>query len=109
MRSRLLVASLLTVAVACTSDDLASRPEPPALTVTSPARGTMREGLTTVTVTGTVGPSASGAAVAAVTVNGVAAEVAPTGEFSATVAERPGANQIDTNGVLVARSEVGIR
>lgn len=96
MRSRLLVASLLTAAVACTSDDLGSRPEPPALTVTSPARGTMREGLTTVTVTGTVGPSASGAAVAAVTVNGVAAEVAPTGEFSATVAVRPGANLIET-------------
>lgn len=94
MRSRLVLATLLLTA-ACTND-VGSRPEPPELTVTSPARGTMREGLTTVTVTGTVGPSATGSDVTAVTVNGVTASVAPSGEFSATVAVRPGANLIET-------------
>jgi hypothetical protein len=96
MRSRLLVASLLTVAVACTSDDLASRPEPPALTVTSPARGTMREGLSSVEVIGTVGASATGSAAASVSVNGIDAPLAADGSFRVTVPVHAGTNLIST-------------
>ena len=96
MRSRLvLLATLVPAAVACTND-VGFRPEPPALTVTSPARGTMREGLSSVDVTGTVLPGPSGAAVTSVLVNGVPADVAPDGTFFATVAVHGGANVIST-------------
>lgn len=96
MRSRLvLLATLVPAAVACTND-VGSRPEPPALTVTSPARGTMREGLSTVDVTGTVLPGPTGAAITGVTVNGVPADVAADGSFVASVPVHGGANLIST-------------
>lgn len=89
------VASLAVSAVACTND-LGPRPEPPVLNVTAPARGLMQEGLSTVQVTGTVAPSPSGSPVTKVEVNGVIAEVAPDGAWSALVTVRPGPNFIAT-------------
>ncbi|MBK9030582.1 MAG: hypothetical protein IPL61_04450 [Myxococcales bacterium] len=97
MRSRLVVLASLVPAMACTGTEVGSRPEPPALTVTSPARGTMRDGLTSVVVLGTVGPSVTGADVTEVTVNGTPAEISADGSFTATVAVHPGANLIATS------------
>lgn len=100
MLSRLVVAASLLVPalplIACTSNDVGSRPEPPALSIESPSRGTMREGLSTVQVIGTVGASATGSPVATVTVNGAAAEVAPDGTFRATIPVHAGTNLIHT-------------
>ncbi|MEZ4400292.1 MAG: hypothetical protein R3B06_09760 [Kofleriaceae bacterium] len=96
MRSHLVLGALLATAAGCTAD-LNGRAEPPALTVTSPARGTIREGMSTVTVTGTVAPGSSGAAVTGVTVNGVVADLALDGSWSATVPVFPGSNMIETH------------
>lgn len=90
------LAGLALVAAACT-DDRPIPQLPPELKVTSPIRGTMQEGLSTVEVTGTVAPNAdTGVAVAQVEVNGVAATVDADGGFRAQVPLRSGANMIHT-------------
>lgn len=79
------LAGLALVAAACT-DDRPIPQLPPELNVTSPLRGTMQEGLSTVEVTGTVAPNAdTGVAVAQVEVNGVVATVDAEGGFRAQV------------------------
>jgi len=84
------------LATACTSDE-PGRVAPPLLEVTSPARGTMEEGLTMVAVRGTVAPSPeAGAAITRVAVNGVTAELAADGSFVANVAIAPGATLLQT-------------
>lgn len=97
MQSRLVaVASLLVPVVAACANDVGSRPEPPELRIESPARGTMREGLSSVEVIGTVGASATGSAAASVSVNGIDAPLAADGSFRVTVPVHAGTNLIST-------------
>jgi hypothetical protein len=71
----------------------ASDDSPPTLEVTSPERGTLAEG-SQVTVTGQVIDDAPGNV--QVTVNGVAASVAPDGSFTASLTLTPGIEVIET-------------
>src|SRR5262245_15027902 len=89
------VATFAVSVVGCTTD-LAPPPEPPVLTVTAPERGLMQAGLSSVQVMGTVAPGPSGARVEAVVVNGVPADVAPDGRWSAFVPLRSGVNFVET-------------
>jgi hypothetical protein len=82
---------------ACTQTETPDRPEPPQLQVLSPERGTMTPGLATVEVRGTVAPSPdSGADIARVEVNGMAARLDGLGNWSANITLAPGANIITT-------------
>ncbi|HVV87263.1 MAG TPA: hypothetical protein VHE35_29685 [Kofleriaceae bacterium] len=90
------LAGLALLASACT-DDRPTPKLPPELQVTSPSRGTMQEGLTTVQVTGTVAPNPeTEVAIAKVEVNGVTAAVDVDGSFTAQVPLHAGANLIKT-------------
>ncbi len=104
--------AILTAALfasACTSEEL-SRPALPLLEVTSPARGTMTEGLTTIEVTGTARPGLDGEAVMAVTVNGARAAVAADGSFAVAVALAPGVSFLETLAIDAAgRQEADTR
>lgn len=80
----------------------ASDDSPPTLEVTSPERGTMAEG-STVTVTGQVTDDAPGNV--RITVNGVAAQVAPDGSFTATLSLAPGIEVIETIAVDTAGNQ----
>jgi len=82
---------LAATAVAC-----GGQGPPPALTVTSPARGLMQSGTAKITVTGTAMPSTSGAPVANVMVNGVAATLSSDGSFTATLDAPKGAMLVKT-------------
>lgn len=88
----LLVASLL---VACTNP-AGQAPEPPLLTITSPARSLVQDHAGTVTVTGTVAPNLHGTPVTKVSVNGVVATVNADGSFSIDVQVKPGAMLLHT-------------
>lgn len=89
-------AGLALLASACTDDGLTPK-LPPELKVTSPVRGTLREGLTTieVAVDGRRQPETE-VAVARVEVNGVAAAVDTAGNFTAQIPLHAGANIIKT-------------
>src|SRR5262252_3199702 len=87
MRNRFALSTGLVVATAFTACDggPGEIKEPPVLTVTSPARGTIQGHAGQITVTGTAVPNAKGDAVTGVTVNNVQATVAPDGSFSAVI------------------------
>jgi hypothetical protein len=87
-------ASLATALTACTSAN-GPKDEPPALEITSPARGTSADG-TTVTVTGTVTDETSGVRV---TVNGTDAAVGKDGAFTASVTLTDGIGIIETHAI----------
>src|SRR5690242_14250175 len=83
---QLTILGLATTAAlaACTQTEIGDRPEPPALQVLSPERGTMQEGLATVEVRGTVTPSVdTGAEITRVEVNGMAARLDTLGNWTA--------------------------
>jgi hypothetical protein len=100
MRNLLFLAtSLSLLASAACTDPLAELPQGPVLKVTSPERSLIRAGAGQVVVTGTVQPSADGAAVKSVKVNDVAAIVGADGQFSATITVPAGATLITTEAV----------
>lgn len=71
-------------------------PPPPVLTVTSPNRGLVQSDTGVVTVTGTALPTPNGDAVTKVEVNGVRANLAADGTFSAEVDVSDGATLLQT-------------
>ncbi len=85
----------LLAASACTSAP-APLPDPPVLTVTSPARSLIQGAPGNVTVTGTVAPNPEGTPITGVMVNDVAATVGADGSFTATVMVEAGATLIHT-------------
>lgn len=96
MRNLLVAAGLSLVTVACATER-EPEPVPPGLTVTTPARGTIRGSLGTIEVRGQTSPSeVTGAPIESVTVNGVPAALAPDGSFVAVVGARPGATMLQT-------------
>ncbi|HET9993602.1 MAG TPA: hypothetical protein VFQ65_33925 [Kofleriaceae bacterium] len=90
----LLVASLLLSA--CSSSGLGDVPDPPVLTITSPARSLIQSGTGKVTVTGSVAPNAAGTPVTKVSVNNIVANVNADGTFSIDIAVKPGAMLLHT-------------
>jgi len=78
-------------------------PPPPLLKVTSPARGLVQGKPGRITVTGTALPAATGDRVTTVTVNKVAATLAPDGSFTAAIDAPKGAMLLET----VATSDKG--
>lgn len=91
----------LIVLSACTVGG--PQPDPPLLEVTSPVRSFVAEQPGSVTVTGTVAPNPTGAGVASVKVNGVAAALKTDGSWSATIDVPTGATLIHT----IATDEAG--
>lgn len=89
-------ASLAVLLAAACGAGPADFKEPPGLTVTSPARSLVRTSPGMVTVTGTVAPGATGAAVRQVLVNNVPATVAADGSFQADVQVKAGATLLHT-------------
>lgn len=98
----LVVFAGLTLWMACAAESSDVR-EPPQLTVTSPARALLREQAGELLVSGRVAPGESGARVAEVTVNGVAAKLGDDGAFTARLELTPGATFVHT----VARDVAG--
>lgn len=97
MRSFLLAVALPLIATSACTDAPAEAKDPPGLRVISPERGTIKDGLAPVQVTGIVTPNAeSGEPIEKVTVNGVLAELRADGSFSATLQLEPGATMIHT-------------
>src|SRR5689334_6045723 len=86
---------------ACTAPG--NQPEPPALTVTSPQRSLVQEGLAQIKVTGTVAPNLDGTPVEKVLVNNVQATLEADGSFHALLDVQAGATLIHT----VARDAAG--
>ena len=89
---------ILATAVAC-----GGAGPPPVLKVTSPTRGLVQSDAGPLTVTGTATPGAPGDRVTKITVNGVAAKLAPDGSFTATLDAPTGAMLLET----VATSDSG--
>lgn len=102
MPKSLVLASFSLWMTACAMEPSALR-EPPRLTVTSPERATVRGQAGAITVTGQVAANQAGDRVAQVTVNGVAAQLAADGAFTAQVQLAPGATFLHT----VARDVAG--
>lgn len=98
----LVVFAGLTLWMACAAEPSDVR-EPPRLTVTSPARALLRDQAGELIVTGLVAPGESGARVAEVTVNGIAAKLGDDGGFTARLVLAPGATFVHT----VARDVAG--
>lgn len=106
MRFAALVPGLALALAASACTDEPTPKLPPELKVTSPARGTMQAGLSTIEVTGTVAPNPdTDVAVAKVEVNGVEAAVAVDGSFTARIPLAPGANLIKTVAIGVDGGE----
>lgn len=87
--------AIVLFAAACTQapydpDAPAIDPDAPRVHIVTPERGTFAEDVNVVTVTGTAYDTSG--EIASVTVNGVAANVAPDGAFSAVVPVTPGTN-----------------
>jgi len=93
---------LLAATAACQNGPGEAK-EPPALTVTSPARSLLQDHAGTVMVRGTVAPNASGDPIDKVLVNDVPATIEADGTFSAMVDVGEGATLIQT----VARDASG--
>jgi hypothetical protein len=89
----LLVASLLLSACSSGADYI---PDPPVLTITSPARSLIQNGAAKVTVTGNVVPNAAGTPVTKVSVNNIVANVNTDGTFSIDIDVKPGAMLLHT-------------
>lgn len=98
----LVVFAGLTLWMACAAEPPDVR-EPPQLTVTQPARALLREQAGELIVSGRVAPGASGARLAEVIVNGVVAQLADDGAFTARLELAPGATFVHT----VARDVAG--
>jgi hypothetical protein len=97
MRSFLFASAVSLLALSACTDTPGELANPPTLRITSPARSTIQENASTVTVTGLVTPNEeSNANVEKVTVNGVEATLGPDGSFSATLQIKPGATMIHT-------------
>ncbi len=90
--ARSTVLLLLATTVACVEPV----PPAPALTVTSPQRGTVQGQAGQVIVTGTAMPGPSGAAISTITVDGVNATRGGDGAFTATVDAPAGLDLIET-------------
>lgn len=88
-------AVLALCAAACASDPRALQPSPE-LEVTSPPRALWREQPGPVDIAGRVAPSADGAPIASVAINGAPAVVADDGTFSARVYLPAGATALHT-------------
>lgn len=93
MRNFLFVTSLLVAGCTSAADQI---PDPPVLTITSPARSLIQNGTAKVTVTGTVAPNAAGTPVTKVSVNNIVANVAADGSFSIDIDVKPGAMLLHT-------------
>ncbi len=96
MRTIFLTSLLFSAACSSGPAELA---DPPALTVTSPARSLIQDHAGRVTVTGTVTPNAGGTPIATVSVNNIPATVAADGSFSVDVNVKAGAMLIHTEAV----------
>ena len=103
MRNFLTLASGLSllVVLGCNSGP-GALPEPPVLTVTSPARSMVQDHAGSITVTGTAVPNSLGEPIQQVMVNNVAATVGADGAFTATVQVQPGASLLHTEAVDAA-------
>jgi Glucodextranase, domain B len=96
MRNLALVSGLLLAASACNGGPTPAG-DPPTLTITAPQRSLIQTAAGTITVTGTVVPSAmGGAAITSVMVNDVSATLAADGSFTANVQVEEGATLIHT-------------
>lgn len=89
------LAAVLAVTGACDGGPGEAK-EPPVLTVTSPARGTVQGHAGQVTVTGTALSGPQGDPVDKVVVNDVAATLAADGSFTAVITVNEGATLIET-------------
>ncbi len=96
MRTIFLTSLLFSAACSTGPGELA---DPPALTITSPARSLIQDHVGQVTVTGTVTPNAGGTPIATVSVNNIPATVAADGSFSVNVAVKAGAMLLHTEAV----------
>jgi len=97
MRNFLFVTSLFGVGLVAGCTSAADQiPDPPVLTITSPARSLIQNGTAKVTVTGTVAPNAAGTPVTKVSVNNIVANVAADGSFSIDIDVKPGAMLLHT-------------
>ena len=97
MDMRKLIVGLPLIALAAACADNGPPPPPPVLKVVSPVRGTIQSGLADVEVRGNVIASAeTELAVASVEVNGVPAQVAVDGSFTARVPVGAGATMLHT-------------
>jgi hypothetical protein len=94
----LLLATGFSLLAAC-DNGAGVLPDPPVLTVTSPARSLMQNGAGKVTVTGTVAPNPAGVPIQKVSVNNVVATVGADGSFSLDVDVKPGAMLIHTEAI----------
>ncbi|CAN5864219.1 hypothetical protein BH11MYX2_BH11MYX2_26590 [soil metagenome] len=97
MRSLLFASALSLLAISACTDTPAEIANPPTLRITSPERSSIKEGATSVTVTGLVTPNEeSGAAITHVKVNDTEAVLGPDGSFTALIQVKPGATMIHT-------------
>ena len=96
MRNLLFVTSFASLVLSGCSNEAAQIPDPPALTITAPARSLIQNGTSKVTVTGTVAPNAAGTPVTKVSVNNIVANVNSDGTFSIDIDVKPGAMLLHT-------------
>jgi len=93
MRNFLFVTSLFVAGCTSAADPI---PDPPTLTITSPARSLIQNGTAKVTVTGSVAPNAAGVPVTKVSVNNIVANVKADGTFAIDIDVKPGAMLLHT-------------
>jgi Glucodextranase, domain B len=96
MRNHIALSTGLLLAITACDGGPGTLPEPPVLAITSPQRSLVQNGAGAITVTGTVTANAEGDAIDKVSVNGVQANVAPDGSFTAQIQVQPGATLIHT-------------
>jgi Glucodextranase, domain B len=96
MRNLLALSTGLLLAMTACDGGPGTQPEPPVLKISSPQRSLIQNGAGAITVTGTVTANAEGDAIDKVSVNGVQANVAPDGSFTAQIQIQPGATLIHT-------------
>lgn len=100
MRNLFIATSLAALLASACTDPVGTPADPPVLTVTSPARSTVRDGAGQVVVQGTVTANElTGSAIKSVMVNGVKAVVGTDGAFQASINVEPGATLITTEAV----------
>ncbi|HEY4058316.1 MAG TPA: hypothetical protein VGM39_17005 [Kofleriaceae bacterium] len=97
MRSFLFASALSLLALSACTDTPGEIANPPTLRITSPERSAIKEGATSVTVTGLVTPNVdSNAAITHVTVNDTEAVLGADGSFTALIQVKPGATMLHT-------------